>query len=300
MGAKFSLLKSHNMDIETYLQSRKTQVDQALAVYLSSRSDWPPRLKEAIGYSLKAGGKRIRPILVLASLEACGGSEEEALPVALSLELIHTFSLIHDDLPAMDNDDLRRGKPTNHKIFGEGIAILTGDGLLSEAFYLLSQGTKNLEVIQDVALATGPTGMVGGQVLDLEGEGIALELEGLEKIHRYKTGRLITVSVTSGAKLAKAGVKELEAITTYGEKIGLAFQIADDILNVEGSMENLGKSVGSDSNKKKSTYPALIGLEASKRKAKELSEEAVEALNFFDAKADPLRAMAKFIIARKS
>lgn len=286
------------MNIETYLQSRKLEVDQALENYFSGRTDWPPRLKEAIVYSLKAGGKRIRPILAIAACEACGGTAEAAMPAALALEMIHTFSLIHDDLPAMDNDDLRRGVPTNHKVFGEGLAILAGDGLLAEAFYLLAQTTNNLEVLRDIALATGPAGMVGGQVLDLEGEGVALNLERLEKTHRYKTGRLITVSVTSGAKIAGAKPVELEALKAYGERIGLAFQIADDILNIEGSKENMGKSIGSDQENKKSTYPALLGLEASKTKARELVEEAAAFLKIFGDKGSALKEIAKYIVLR--
>lgn len=288
------------MNIETYLQSRKAEVDQALENYFSLRNDWPPRLKEAILYSLKAGGKRIRPILAIAACEACGGTAKAAMPAALALEMIHTFSLIHDDLPAMDNDDLRRGLPTNHKVFGEGIAVLAGDGLLSEAFYLLAQAMNNLEVLRDIALATGPAGMVGGQVLDLEGEGVALNLERLEKIHRYKTGRLITVSVTSGAKIAGAKPAELEALKAYGERIGLAFQIADDILNIEGSKENMGKSIGSDQDNQKSTYPALLGLEVSKTKARELVEEAVSFLKPFGVKSEVLSAIANYIVLRKN
>ncbi len=216
--------------------------------------------------------------------------------------MIHTFSLIHDDLPAMDNDDLRRGVPTNHKVFGEGLAILAGDGLLAEAFYLLAQSKheKTLEVIRDIAEAAGPAGMVGGQVLDLQGEGADLQPDDLERIHRYKTGRLIAVAVTSGAKIGGAAPAQLGALKVYGEKIGLAFQIADDILNVEGSKADLGKSTGSDAQKKKATYPGLLGLEVSKQKAAALMEEAVAALRIFDEKADPLRELACYIVRRSN
>lgn len=292
------------MDIESYLNFQREKINQALEKYLSSRSGWPEPLKEAVVYSLKAGGKRIRPILAVASCGAAGGGREEVMPLALSLEMIHTFSLIHDDLPAMDNDDLRRGQPTNHKVFGEGMAILAGDALLSEAFYLLAEVGNEfspkilLEVLKDIAHATGPLGMVGGQVLDLQGEGLELGQSDLEKIHRYKTGRLIAVSVTSGAKLAGASLSQLEALKTFGEKIGLAFQIADDILNVEGSEQKMGKAKGSDQNKKKATYPGILGLEASKKKADALVKEAVACLGSFDKKADPLREIARYIVLR--
>lgn len=285
------------MNIESYLKTNREKVNEALERWLSAQPDWPPRLKEAIGYSLKAGGKRVRSILAMAACEACGGDAAAVMPVALSLEMIHTFSLIHDDLPAMDNDDLRRGQATNHKVFGEGMAILAGDGLLSEAFFLLGQ-LKNSEVLCDIALAIGPAGMIGGQVLDLQGEGASLNADDLEKIHRYKTGRLITVSVTSGAKVAGATSSQLESLKAYAERIGLAFQIADDILNVEGSVGAMGKAKGSDQNKKKATYPAILGLEASKKKAAALVDEAIGYLKMFDECAEVLRELARYIICR--
>lgn len=288
------------MNIEAYLKSLKAEVDQGLENCFSGRTDWPPRLREAMVYSFKAGGKRIRPILAIAACEACGGEKKAVMPVALSLEMIHTFSLIHDDLPAMDDDDLRRGFPTNHKMFGEGIAILAGDALLSEAFSLLAQETDNREVIRDIAWGTGPAGMVGGQVLDLEGEGKNLTPGDLEKIHRNKTGRLIAVSVTSGAKIAHAKPSEVSALQSYGEKIGLAFQIADDILNVEGSLEKMGKSIGSDRDNRKATYPALLGLEASKAKAKETVTEAIACLEPFGIKARRLSEIAEYIVLRNN
>lgn len=252
-----------------------------------------------MAYSLNAGGKRIRPILALAACEAAGGNSEKALPAACALECIHTFSLIHDDLPAMDNDDLRRGVPTNHKIFGEGMAILAGDGLLSTAFEILSE-YKNTEILRDIAAATGPEGMVGGQVFDLKAEGKKLEEKDLEKIHRHKTGRLIQVSVTSGAKIGRAGAAQLEGLKIYGEKIGLAFQIADDLLNVEGDARQTGKSVGSDQAHQKATYPKILGVEASRQKALRLYNEASSALADFGSPADPLRQIARFIVHRRS
>jgi len=263
-------------------------------------------LRKAMAYSLKAGGKRIRPILVMAGAEAVGGKADAVLPVACALEMIHTFSLIHDDLPAMDNDDLRRGIPTNHKVFGEGVAILAGDGMLSEAFYLMCRSDRGpqiiperlLEVVRDIAEATGPRGMVGGQILDLEGEGKKLDLEGLEKIHRHKTGALIAVSVTSGAKLSGGTADQVVALGRYGRAIGLTFQIADDILAVEGDEKEMGKRVGNDAARAKSTYPALLGLEASKQKAGQVTDEAIQALSSFGPSADPLRELAHYIVSR--
>lgn len=296
------------MDVEQYLNRHKEIVDKALFEFLGSADGIPPRLQEAIEYSLKAGGKRIRPILAIAAAQAIGGRVEPVLPLASALEMIHTFSLIHDDLPAMDNDDFRRGKPTNHKVYGEGMAILAGDALLAEAFSLLchpalvNQTPANVlvDVIRDVASATGRCGMVGGQVLDLEGEGKKLNALSLEKIHRYKTGALITTSILCGAKIAGAKGEKLEALTIYGEKVGLAFQIADDILNVEGTEEALGKSVGSDQKHHKLTYPSLFGLEASKKMAQDLADQAVAALISFDGRGDPLRGIAQYIVSRKN
>ncbi|MDO8494341.1 MAG: polyprenyl synthetase family protein [Deltaproteobacteria bacterium] len=296
------------MDIQAYLATQKEKIDRALTTTFQTCADIPPVLREAMEYSLKAGGKRVRPVLVLASAAVYKAPEEKIMPVALAMELIHTFSLIHDDLPAMDNDDLRRGQPTSHKVFGEGKAILAGDGMLSHAFFLLARlGKKGgvyptllLEVIEDIAKATGAEGMVGGQVLDLQGEGADLNEEGLRKIHRYKTGALITASVISGAKLAGAGKKDLEHLKVYGDKIGLAFQIADDVLNVEGTTKELGKKAGSDASLQKTTYPSVCGLEESKKKARQLVEEAVKSLETFDSKAGSLREIARYIIQRKS
>lgn len=286
------------MNIETYLAEKKKLVDQALATCFHDIPECPPLLKEAMEYSLKAGGKRIRPILVIASAEVFGKSAAQVMPAALAFELIHTFSLIHDDLPAMDNDDLRRGKPTNHKVFGEGVAILAGDGMLTHAFYLLARAQVSSDLMAEIAKATGAEGMVGGQVLDLQGENATLNADSLEKIHFYKTGRLITAAVTTGATLGGASASQLKNFRAYGEKIGLAFQIADDVLNVESSTEALGKKAGSDQNRHKSTYPGLWGLKTSKQKADQLVNEAVTSLESFGVAADPLRAIAQYIVHR--
>lgn len=301
------------MDIRAYLKSQKEKVDGALRRYtVGSREvplrGVPPELAASMRYSLEAGGKRVRPILVLAACEAVGGDTEVAMPVACAMELIHTFSLIHDDLPCMDNDDLRRGRPTNHKVYGDGPAVLAGDGMLSDAFCLMTHldivsrvdAVLLLDVIREVAVATGPRGMVGGQWLDLEAEGKSLTESEMERVHRFKTGALITASVTSGAKIGGARSEALEALREYGECIGLTFQIADDILNVEGSAAEQGKSVGSDAANCKSTYVTLLGLDGAKAKARILTDRALNALQSFDAAAEPLRQLAEYIVTRRS
>lgn len=301
-------VKRITMDIKKYLTEKKALVDNALDDYFKNLCKCPPpRLIEAMNYSLAAGGKRVRPILCIASAEACGGKAEDAMQVAIALEMIHTFSLIHDDLPAMDNDDLRRGLPTSHKKFGEAIAILAGDALLSEAFSCLASAPDKsglpkifLEIMRDIANATGARGMTGGQVLDVEAAGKKISYEDLKNIHRGKTGALITISVTSGAKAASAVEKQLAALKKYGEYIGLAFQITDDILDVEGTTTELGKPAKSDIENKKSTYPAILGIEKSKKLAKELIDSAYSTLAEFDAKADPLREIARYIVNRKN
>jgi geranylgeranyl diphosphate synthase type II len=255
---------------------------------------------KAVAYSLNAGGKRVRPILALATAEALHEKPEKALPLACALEMIHTYSLVHDDLPAMDNDDLRRGQPTNHKVFGEAAAILAGDALLTKAFEVLTLGEgMTLEVIREVAQAAGVNGMVGGQMMDLEGEKRALSLPELERIHTHKTGALLRASVTSAARLCRADANSYENLARYGRSIGLAFQIADDVLDIEGGAE-IGKDVGSDLNKDKATYPKFLGLEASKKKAGELVEEALAALRGFDSEAEALREIARYIVKRKT
>jgi len=304
------------MDIKKYLQERKEIVDSVLEGYFPRRTDsagegvFPTSLQKAIRHSLFAGGKRIRPILSIAAFEAVGGKGEGIFPFACALEMIHTYSLIHDDLPALDNDDYRRGKPTCHKVFGEAIGILAGDALLTEAFRLMTShplhepslrdGELILDVTHEVAQASGILGMVGGQVLDIESEGKEVDFPTLQYIHTHKTGALILVSVRVGAKLGGASEDSLKALTRYGERIGLAFQIADDILNVEGKAALLGKKTGSDLSRKKATYPSLVGLEESKRRAKELIELAVDAIRSFGPEAEPLREIARFILSREN
>jgi geranylgeranyl diphosphate synthase type II len=302
------------MDIRRYLQEKKEIVDSALEQYFPSlpegetETKFTASLQKAIRYSLFAGGKRIRPILAIAAFQAIGGKGNGILPFACALEMIHTYSLIHDDLPAMDNDDYRRGKPTCHKVFGEAIGILAGDALLTEAFRAMTNWAAwdssprdkglILDIINEVAQASGISGMVGGQVLDIESEGKEVDLPTVQYIHTHKTGALILVSIRMGARLGGAEGEVLKAFSRYGERVGLAFQIADDILNVEGKSACTGKSTGTDLCKGKATYPSLLGLEESKRRAGELVELAVEALSPCGPEADPLREIARFIIAR--
>lgn len=297
------------VDIKTYLHEQKIKVEAALQRLTPGAKGVFSKHMEAMRYSLFVGGKRIRPILCLAGATAIGGesAEPEALPVACALECIHTYSLIHDDLPAMDNDDLRRGQPTNHKVFGEAAAILAGDGLLTFAFELLSgsetqhvDDAVRLRIIRLISKAAGSEGMVGGQSLDMLYEGKKVGYMTLRNIHRSKTGALISAAVLSGAMLAGATESQLQALRAYGEQIGLAFQIVDDILDMEASTEDLGKTAGSDLEAAKVTYPSLFGLEQSHRMAEETQKKAILALSSFDEKADPLRALATYIVARKN
>ena len=289
-----------NSILSSYLREKKTLIDRYLMMFLGSPGKLPPTLYESMRYSLSAGGKRIRPILSIASCEAVGGMTEDVIPAAIAIEMIHTYSLIHDDLPAMDNDDLRRGKPTNHKVFGEATAILAGDGLLTLAFSILSGVSNSMKILHEIALAAGPEGMVGGQQLDIENEGKNIDVKALEELHRRKTGALILAAVRSGGIAGGAAETQLSALTDYGMKIGLAFQIADDILDLEGDVEYIGKSPGKDVKQNKNTYPALLGLAESKIVARNLVDEALEALESFDEKAVPLRMIAEYIIDRKS
>jgi geranylgeranyl diphosphate synthase type II len=299
---------NNNNLLSAYLEARKKIIDEALERHLSGEDNYPPVIFKAVRYSVFAGGKRIRPILCMASAEAVGGNVESILPVACSLELIHTYSLIHDDLPAIDDDDYRRGRLTSHKVFGEDIAILAGDALLTEAFRLMSERTlmdkippeKLLAVIHDVAEAAGYFGMVGGQVVDVQSEGKEVDSEVLNYIHTRKTGAMITVAVKAGVLLSNAGEVELNALISYGRHVGLAFQIADDILNVEGDKVLLGKCTGSDAKRGKVTYPALMGLDASRKKAADLVESALLAIQNFDHRAEPLRMIAGYIVERRA
>ena len=257
-------------------------------------------------YSLLAGGKRLRPVLVIAATEAVGGDCEAVLAFAVATEMIHTYTLIHDDLPALDNDDIRRGKPTNHKVFGEAIAILAGDALLTEAFILMTRSEEMgsvptecfLNASHDMAKALGSKGMIGGQVVDLESEGKPIDAETLEYIHTYKTGCLIRACIRCGGMLGQATSDQLSALSLFGSRIGHAFQIIDDILDITGDEEKLGKNIGSDLNKDKATYPALYGLEESRRKAEELVKESIAGLEEFDDRANPLREIARFFVQR--
>jgi geranylgeranyl diphosphate synthase type II len=296
-----------NFDLKAYLREKKEIVDRALDTYIPEPDGPASDLLKAMKYSLFAGGKRLRPILCLAGTEAVGGTETDCLPVACALELIHTYSLIHDDLPVMDNDDLRRGKPTSHKIFGEAVALLAGDGLLTEAFSLMTNADlrKNvspqrmLRVIRLISNASGYNGMVGGQVVDIQSEGKTVDFSTVEFIHTHKTGALIAAAVTSGAMLGLGDESQVSAITTYGRKIGLAFQISDDILDIEGDTHLMGKKVGADQEKGKITYPSVLGLKKSKETQSKLVEEAIESLRIFNHPAEPLRRIALYIIERK-
>lgn len=299
------------MEIKQYLNNKKQQIDRFIEDYFSASLIKPDLLKESMVYSLNAGGKRIRPVLCLTAYEACGGErDQDIIPFASALELIHTYSLIHDDLPSMDNDDLRRGKPTNHKVFGEAMAILAGDALLTEAFYLLSSYSKKavsgispdsiLKIISDLSQAVGAYGMVGGQAQDILSEDTEPDEETLSFIHLKKTAALITVSVRVGGLLADCNADKLESLTKYGENIGLGFQIIDDILDIEGDSKTLGKTAGSDEKKKKMTYPKLYGLDSSKKKAEKVLKDAVASLAAFDERANPLREIALYLLSRKS
>ncbi len=283
---------------ESYLRERSKLVEQAMNEYLADADESIQLLIEAIKYSLFAGGKRLRPVLVLASAELFGGDIEKAKMTASAIEMIHTYSLIHDDLPELDNDDYRRGKPTLHKVYGGAIALLAGDGLLTLAFELLGR-TGNPEVVVEVAKSAGIRGMVGGQFMDLEAEGKQIPYEKLKQIHKLKTGALITTSLRVGALISNAKEHDLNAITRYGENLGIAFQIVDDILNVVGDEKKMGKPTGTDAKLKKSTYPSLFGIEKSRELAKMHIEQAIESIQEYGDKADPMRYLAWYVIFRE-
>lgn len=295
---------SFNFDLANYLGQRKKLVDEALDK--SIEVVYPEKIYEAMRYSLLAGGKRLRPILCLATCELIGGTIEMAMPTACALEMIHTMSLIHDDLPAMDNDDYRRGKLTNHKVYGEDIAILSGDGLLAYSFEHVASQTQQvplervLRVVYHLAKAVGVGGLVGGQVLDLDSEGkTEIPVDTLTFIHSHKTGALLEASVLSGATLAGASTEDLQKLLKYSQNIGLAFQIVDDILDITATQEQLGKTAGKDLTAQKATYPSIWGLEESKKQAEQLISEAIANLASYGEKAQPLQAIAQFITARK-
>jgi geranylgeranyl diphosphate synthase type II len=293
------------VELKAYIKQKNLMIDAALEKMIQA-SATSPTLVRAMGYSLMAGGKRIRPVLCLAACEAVGGRAENALTAACALEMIHTYSLIHDDLPAMDDDELRRGKATCHIAFDEATAILAGDALLTLAFEVLSsvsltdetRAVQWLQVIQLISQAAGFRGMVQGQMLDIASEGLNLSADELETMHRLKTGALIEASLDSGALLGGADQRQKDLINSYARKIGLAFQVADDILNVEGNPVVMGKSTGTDRLRKKSTYPSVLGIQASREFAEKLVQESLQALETFDKQADPLRAIARYIIER--
>ena len=293
-----------DFDLKQYLEARRLMVEEALEVALPQQDGPETRVVEAMRYSLFAGGKRLRPILCLAASEAVGGDLKAAMPAGCALEMIHTYSLIHDDLPAMDDDDLRRGKPTNHKVFGEAIAILAGDGLLTEAFVLLSDYNslvpeRAVQVIGGIAEAASYRGMVGGQVVDILSQNKRAELETVQQMHSRKTAALIAAATESGALAGKGSEAQVAALGRYGRAIGLAFQVADDILDIEGDTELLGKTTGADEARGKVTYPAAVGLERSRQTANEMVNDALAALEGFDDRANPLRSLANYIITRK-
>tara|TARA_Y100001968_G_scaffold331320_1_gene385642 strand:+ start:6757 stop:7659 length:903 start_codon:yes stop_codon:yes gene_type:complete len=291
-----------SFDFSSYLSKSKVLVEEALNQAL--RAEEPALLRDAMRYSLLAGGKRLRPILCLASCELAGCDTEKAMPTAVALEMIHTMSLIHDDLPAMDNDDLRRGMPTNHKVYGDAIAILAGDALLTRAFEMVSIRTlgvpseRLLKIVGELSLAAGAPGLVGGQVVDLESEGKEVDLKTLEYIHLHKTGALLRACVTCGALIGGASQDLLDALSIYANGIGLAFQIVDDILDVTSSSEVLGKTAGKDLLADKTTYPKLLGLDASRKRADDLISKAKSALDPWKVTATPLLALADYITNR--
>jgi geranylgeranyl diphosphate synthase type II len=293
-------------DLAAIMAERRRQVDEALERWLPEQGDHPPKVHEAMRYSVFAGGKRLRPLLALFACEAVGGSPEDAMPAAVALEMIHTYSLIHDDLPAMDDDDYRRGQRTCHRVYGEAVAILAGDALLTHAFQVLADpgptrvpAARRLQVVAEIAEAAGSRGMVGGQAMDILAEGREIDHPTLLYLHTHKTGALIRASIRIGGIAGGAGEEQLQALTIYGERVGLAFQIVDDILDIEGTSAEMGKQAGSDLRRKKATYPAVMGLEESRRQAAHLLQEAKDALRVLGEKGSTLAALADFVGTRR-
>ena len=292
-------------DLKSYLKEKRSIVNGAIEKYFSIDSN-PSKLIQAMNYSIMAGGKRLRPILCIAAAKACGGSDKYVMPAACSLEMIHTYSLIHDDLPAMDNDDLRRGQPTCHKKFDEATAILAGDALLTMAFQILAhEASSNKDILawvktaQNISQAAGFQGMIEGQMRDIDAENNLLSYTELKNLHLLKTGALIKASVHVGVILGNASKIQEESLLKYAENIGLAFQVVDDILNVTGDPEKMGKAVGTDQALGKSTYPSLLGLDKSKELSKNLVDKAISNIKKFGDEAKPLRAIARYIIERQ-
>ena len=295
--------RTSSFDLAAYLESRTAAVNRALDHFLPRATTRPATIHQAMRYSLFAGGKRMRPALVLAAAQACGGSDEPALPLACAVECIHTYSLIHDDLPAMDNDDFRRGKPTNHKVFGEGIAVLAGDALLTQAFEIAAQARgwprySHRDLVLEIAKASGSLQLIAGQVADLEGEGKKISAAQLKYIHERKTSALLCCSARLGGMSANCTAAQLHALTDFGYNVGLAFQIIDDILDITQTSEQLGKTAGKDTKAQKATYPAIVGLEKSRKIAKQLTERSFAALKIFKGKAEALEALAVYLLQR--
>jgi geranylgeranyl diphosphate synthase type II len=290
-------------NLPQFLATRTKTVNAALDKFLPGEKTKPATIHKAMRYSLFAGGKRMRPALCLAAAAACGGREADAMPLACAVECIHTYSLIHDDLPGMDNDDFRRGKPTNHKVFGEGIAVLAGDALLTQAFEIAAQAKgwpryPHQKIILEIAKASGSLQLVAGQVADLEGEGKKLSTDELRYIHERKTSALLCCSVRLGGMSANCTSAQLKALTDFGYHVGLAFQVIDDILDVTQTSEQLGKTAGKDTQAQKATYPAIVGLEKSRKIAEQLTAKAFAALKTFKGKAVALEALAEFLLKR--
>src|SRR6186713_2861267 len=292
------------MELKPYLIARRKEVDRALDRFLPGERTPPATIHKAMRYSLFAGGKRLRPILCLTAAEACGGLTKSALPLACALECIHTYSLVHDDLPSMDNDDFRRGRATCHKVFGDGIAVLAGDALLTVAFEIAARTKPTrrysmAEILREIAVAAGSRKLIAGQVADLEAEGKKVSRDELRYIHENKTSAMITTSIRLGAMSANADAKKLRALTKFGHSLGLAFQVIDDILDVTQTSEKLGKSAGKDVAAQKATYPAVIGLDPSRAEARRLTAKAHSALKSLGPKAAMLRALADYLLARE-
>jgi len=292
-------------ELKPWVEHQAKEVNRALDKFLPSARTKPKTMHESMRYSLFAGGKRMRPALVLAAAEACGGEWDAAMPLACAVECIHTYSLIHDDLPAMDNDDFRRGNPTNHKVYGEGIAILAGDALLTQAFEIAAQCKawprySHQDIILEIAKASGSLQLIAGQVADLEGEGKSLTVPQLRYIHERKTSALLCCSTRLGGMSANCTPRQLEALTEFGYNVGLAFQVIDDILDVTATSEELGKTAGKDLTAQKATYPAIVGLEKSRKIAKQLTDKAFAALKVFRWKAQTLEGLADYLLNRKN
>ncbi|GAA0091642.1 MULTISPECIES: polyprenyl synthetase family protein [Paraclostridium] len=294
------------MNFKEELKNRVVNIEDLLNEYMPKVEGYQKTIFDSMNYSLKAGGKRLRPILTLEACKLVGGNEKDAYPFAVAIEMIHTYSLIHDDLPALDNDDLRRGRKTNHKVYGEAMAILAGDGLLNYAYEImlresLSKGEpeKYLKAINEIAKASGIYGMIGGQVVDIESEGKSIDMEKLDFIHMNKTAAIIIGCMRAGAIIGGASEEELENVTKYAKNIGLSFQIVDDILDIVGDEAKLGKKVGSDIDNEKSTYPSLIGLEKSKETANKLIAEAKMSIDYINKDSEFLNNLADYIVDRE-